>query len=348
MAAAVAVFSSCSKHDPFEEIMEVGQPLPTVTWTVGSTVATAGDSVEFKAKYYTDKDHTPDHSEVWALVSQSETSEAVLKLTGTSFAYTQTETVSDTVRTSQSIASYPHSQAVWNGREFELTAKFPTSQTLKSFQWGTLTTWDQSRFERYITSEFKEKFLDHVITSLTKDSTYYRALKTVYINYDFTADQFNSIIAKYPQLNKNGELSSLVETESGKKSDIWYAKDTGKEEDVVGKYYIDVVDGKTIYKEVPKDYENAGVKLYDVYDSAPWIFCRYDDNTGSIIQTVRSEYMPFFKDLISLIPFQDWIYSDGEYNVTYKKVYKLGVVFKVADTVGNVGYTTDDITIDLN
>ena len=79
-AVAVAVMTSCSMHDPYGDIMKVGQSLPTVSWELGSSVATAGDSVSFKGKYYTDSEHTPDHSEVWALVAQSESAEATLSL----------------------------------------------------------------------------------------------------------------------------------------------------------------------------------------------------------------------------------------------------------------------------
>ena len=140
-AVAVAMMTSCSMHDPYNDIMEVGQSLPTVSWELGSSVATAGDSVSFKGKYYTDGEHTPDHSEVWALVAQSESAEATLKLTPT-YAYTQTVTSADTIRMSQEIARYPHSMATWNGHEFEVNVKFPTSQTLRTLTWGSVEEWD--------------------------------------------------------------------------------------------------------------------------------------------------------------------------------------------------------------
>ena len=346
IASALIALPACSMHDPFGDIMEVGQSLPTVSWELGSTVANAGDNIEFRGKYYTDKEHTPDHSEVWALVSQSESAAATVKLTP-NLAYTLTINAADTIRASQVVATYPHEDAEWNGHEFELTASFPTSQTLKSLTWGNLKEWEQDKFDLYYPDRFQTDFVNEVISSLTKDSTYYEDLRYVYVNYDFTEEQINGVIGKYPALNTNGELSSLVLTDVGEKSDIW-ATST---ETVVGKYYIEQVNGVGVYCEVPVDYvAPEGVQLYDVYESSPWLFCRYDDNTGGVVTTVRGDYMPVFKDLISLIPFTDWIYDSTEqqYSVTFTRNYQLGVTFKVVDTEGNVGYTTDNFTIDLN
>lgn len=364
---AVLAMSSCSMHDPYEDIMEVGQPVPTVTWALGSTVAAAGDSVEFEGKYYTEKGRTPERSEVWSNVVVKETAAATLGLTS-SLKYTQTVTLTDTVRTSQVVATYPHSMAGWDGHEYKLVAKFPTSQTLKSVTWSSVSEWDQERFESYYPESFATEFVDKVKTYLTKDSTYYNDLRGVYINYEFTAEQIQGVIANYPQLQG---LDQLVSTDAGEKSDIWYTKVTRTEgsgrdevevENVVGYYYISVTGGVTAYKEVALDdpnldTENGTYKLgdttvpaYKVYESSPWVFCRYDDNAGTTVTAVRANYLPVFKDLISLIPFTDWIYnsSDNVYSVAFTRSYSLGVVFKVIDTDGNVGYTTEVKEVTLN
>jgi hypothetical protein len=359
-AAVLALFavSSCEMHDPYGEIMTPGQAVPTVSWELGSTVANAGDSVSFKGKYYTDKEHTPERAEVWAAIAQSESASATLALT-TSLAYTQTVAAVDTVRPSQVYAVYPHSQAVFNGYEFELNAKFPTSQTLKSLAWANIKTWDQEKFDLYYPKGFQEEFTGKVVEYLTKDSLYYNDLRHVYVNYDFTVEQINSVIAKYPQLNADGKLNQLASDDVEVKSDVWYTKvyktdASGKpttEENVVGRYYTMLENGVTVYHEIGLDEQGPeGVTLYNVYESSPWVFCRYDDNVGGPVTVVRSEYMPLFKDLISLIPFADWIYnsSDKVYNVNYSKYYTMGVTFKVFDTVGNVGYTTDKMEITLN
>ena len=116
-------------------------------------------------------------------------------------------------------------------------------------------------------------------------------------------------------------------------------------------YPFTVENGVTVYHEIGLDEQAPEcVTLYDVYESSPWVFCRYDDNVGGPVTAVRSNYMPLFKDLISLIPFTSWIYDSAEkvYTVNYARSYTLGVTFKVVDTVGNVGYTTDKMEVTLN
>lgn len=337
-ALALIAMTSCETNDPFSDIMDAGQPVPTVTWSVGSTVAAAGDSIEISGKYYTDKNHTPDHSEVWETVVLNETAAATVGLTS-SLKYTQTVNVSDTVRTSMT-ASFPHSMATWNGHEWQLDTKIPTSQTLKSVTWATPEKWDQKKFDSYYPADFKQTFIDKVIDYLTKDNTYYSDLRGVYINYDFTAEQVQGVIAKYPALDQTA-LNSLVPAEGTEKSDVWFTDATV----VVGKYYTDIVDGKAVYHEVATaDATDTSKTYYDVYKSSPWVFCRYDDNTGGVVTAVRDEYMPVFKDLISLIPFTDWVYStsDKVYKVDFSRKYSLNLVFKVFDTEGHCGYTTGE------
>lgn len=366
VALAVAAMTSCSQHDPFEDVVTPGQAVPTVNWALGSTVANAGDSVAFEGKYYTDKEHTPDHAEVWSNVVVTESAAATLGLTQ-SLKYTQTVNTVDTVRTSQVVASYPHSMAKWDGYEFVLNAKFPTSVTLKSVKWTNIAEWDQNRFDSYYPADFMSSFTAKVNDYLTKDSTYYNDLRHVYVNYAFTLNQIQEVISKYPQLPG---LDKLLLEDAGQKSDAWYTKitvESGKEEveNVVGYYYLELVGDVNVYREVAlddpkletvdgKQYYNVSetlkVPAYKVYESSPWVFCRYDDNRGEVIATVRGNYMPVFKDLIALIPFTDWIYNlaDKVYSVTFDRKYSLGVVFKVVDTVGNVGYTTEVKEVSLN
>lgn len=366
VALAVVAMTSCSQHDPFEDVVTPGQAVPTVNWALGSTVANAGDSVAFEGKYYTDKEHTPDHAEVWSNVVVTESAAATLGLTQ-SLKYTQTVNTVDTVRTSQVVASYPHSMAKWDGYEFVLNAKFPTSVTLKSVKWTNIAEWDQNRFDSYYPADFMSSFTAKVNEYLTKDSIYYNDLRHVYVNYAFTLNQIQEVISKYPQLPG---LDKLLLEDAGQKSDAWYTKitvESGKEEveNVVGYYYLELVGDVNVYREVAlddpkletvdgKQYYNVSetlkVPAYKVYESSPWVFCRYDDNRGEVIATVRGNYMPVFRDLIALIPFTDWIYNSADkvYNVTFDRKYSLGVVFKVVDTVGNVGYTTEVKEVSLN
>lgn len=51
-ALALIAMTSCETNDPFSDIMDAGQPVPTVSWSVGSTVAAAGDSIEISGNWF--------------------------------------------------------------------------------------------------------------------------------------------------------------------------------------------------------------------------------------------------------------------------------------------------------
>ncbi len=336
---ALMALASCAVNDPFADNLEIGQTLPTASWELGSTVCKAGSDVSFKGKYYTSSERKIDRSEVWAAVTRSESSAATVRLTS-SLSYTKTVTSSDTVRSSQMVKSYPHSQAEWDGWEFVLSSTFPTSITLTPVNWTEPTTWDEEKFNSYYPSTFQEEFKATVVNYLTKDSTYINDLRRVYINYDFTVEQIAALNTKF-------KVDFPTETALDKKSDLWFTDQTT----VDHYYYITVADGVTTNHEIKtKEEAPAGVKVYDVYKSSPWIFCRYSDDTGSAITSVRAEYMPLLKGMMELIPFTSWIYNtaDKNYSVEFKRSYKLIPSFKVFDTEGKMGMDTDDKSVDLN
>ena len=343
-AFALIAFTSCEVNDPFSDIMEVGQPVPTVYWSISSTVVDAGDNIEFSGKYYTDKDHTPDHAEIWETVVNNETATVTLGALTSSLKYSQTVNVVDTVRTSLT-ATYPHSLAKWNGTEWQLDNSFPVSQTLKSVKWANIKVWDQKKFNDYYPANFEEEFLTAVYDYLINNSTYLNDLRSVYIGYDFTAEQFAAINAAHAGY----ELPTV--TDSGEKSDQWVVNT----ENVVAKYWIEIVgegDSKTKIEHVVSLEQAAAdpsKNYYDVYESPKWVFCRYDDDKGAIVTTLVAEYAPVFTDLIKLIPFTSWILTeDNTYNVDFSRQYKINYTFKVVDTAGNVGYTTDNKEVTIN
>lgn len=336
---ALAAMTSCAVHDPFADNMEIGQTLPTVSWELGSTVCKAGSDVSFKGKYYTSAERTIDRSEVWAAISRSETAAATVKLTS-ALSYTKTITVNDTVRSSQKVQSYAHSLATWDGYEFVLASTFPTSQTLKPVSWSEPGVWDQEKFDTYYPSTFQDEFKATVVNYLTKDSIYYNDLRNVYIKYDFTADQFAALNAKY-------NVTFPTETATDKKSDLWFT-----DQSVIDHYYYNTVaGGVTTSHEIAKEADAPqGVKVLPVYKSSAWVFCRYSDDTGGAIMSIRQQYKAYMKSLMELISFTDWIYNtaDKVYSVTFNRSYKLIPTYKVFDTEGKVGTDTDDKSIDLN
>lgn len=347
MALMLTLAASCAVHDPFDDNGELGQVLPTVDWEQNSTVVKAGSYATFTAKYYTSSDRSIDHSEVWALVKREQKAAATSKLTS-SLAYTKTYALTDTVRSAQSVAKFPHDRAVWDGYEFVLTDSFATSRTLAPVSWIAPEAWDQEKFASLYPSTFADEFTAHMVEALTKDSTYYNDMRTVYINYDFKKELFEQLNAKY-------NVSFPTDTTASDKSKNWFTTVTNGTDEVneVDHYYYILVDeaGQKSYHEIANESDApSGVSVFPVYKSSPWLFSRYSDDTGGKITTIRNEWMPYFKDLITTIPFEGWIYDAAEknYKVNFLRTYYLCPTFRVYDTEGKMGETTDNKEITLN
>ena len=339
LALMALLTASCAIHDPFADNGELGQVLPTVDWEQGSTVVKAGRYATFKGKYYTTSEKAIDHSEVWCLIKRQQTATATSKLT-TSLAYTKNYSLTDTVRSSQMVATYPHSKAEWDGYEYVLNDSFPTSRTLAPVAWVNPEEWDQEKFDSYYPSTFKDEFTAYMVNALTKDSIYYNDLRNVYIKYNFPVELFQQLNAQY-------NIDFPTDTTTDDKSNAWFTTD-----EVDHYYYITVGDdGNAIYHEINSESEApSGVNVQPVYKSAFWLFSRYSDDTGGKITTVRRQYMPYFKSMLETIPFTSWIYntSDKAYTVNFNRTYFLEPQFRVYDTDGKVGVTTDNKEVTLN
>ena len=206
--------------------------------------------------------------------------------------------------------------------------------------WINPEEWDQEKFDSYYPSSFQQEFKDYMVNALTKDSTYYNDLRGVYINYNFPIELFEQLNAQYG-------MDFPTDTTTADKSDVWFTTD-----EVDHYYYITVADdGSAIYHEIAQESEApAGVNVQPVYKSAFWLFSRYSDDTGGKITTVRRQYMPYFKSMLETIPFTSWIYntSDKAYTVNFNRTYYLEPQFRVYDTDGKVGVTTDNKEVTLN
>ena len=339
IALVALLATSCAIHDPFADNGQLGQVLPTVDWEQGSTVVKAGRYATFKGKYYTTAEKAIDHSEVWCLIKREQTATATSKLT-TSLAYTKNYSLTDTVRSSQMVATYPHSKAEWDGYEYVLSDSFPTSRTLAPVTWVNPSEWDQEKFDSYYPSTFQQEFTTYMVNALTKDSTYYNDLRNVYINYNFPLNLFEQLNAQYG-------VDFPTDTITADKSNNWFTTD-----EVDHYYYITVAeDGTAVYHEIAEQSAAPeGANVQPVYKSAFWLFSRYSDDTGGKITTVRRQYMPYFKSMIETIPFTSWIYNtaDKAYTVNFNRTYYLEPEFRVYDTDGKVGVTTDNKEVTLN
>ncbi len=357
IAAGLLAVSSCAKHDPIADMGQLGQVVPTTYWSVGSTACKAGEDFSFQGKYYITVDGVGiDHSEVWYNVARTESSSATVKLAGSVLKYTKTVASSDTVRDNQLIAIYPHDENYFSALDncYIINSTVPTSATLSPVDWKEVSTWDQEKFDTYYPAGFAEEFCTEVVKLLCNDSTYYTGLKNVYINYPFTNEQFAEVNAKY-NLNfpTDIKVSDDPQESVSDKSDRWYETTEADDEKIIGWYYKDVdANGNSVIIEVsgvekPTDETK---NWYPVYDAAPWVFCRYDDDAGAIVRAVRANYMLGFRDLLGTITFPEWIYdsNNSQYAVTFSRQYELNSQFKVYDTLGNVGIASDVRVITLN
>ena len=348
LALGALSMASCSKHDIINEVAPVGQPVPEAYWQLNSSVCKAGESFGFQGKYNPSAPGmTIDRSEVWYQIVRTEEASVVSKLGGTSLGYTHKSTKTDTVRSMQSCAVFPHSLAVWDGHEFIIDGEVPVSRTLSPVKWADIPTWDQENFDSYYPEGFAEGFLatvDSLLTNPKSTASYYNALRSVYISYDFTNEQFAAV----------GLPAVDQEQPEADKSDKWFSTTEASDDALVGYYYYKVEGDKNVAVEISiaegEAWNDDNTPVYPVYASAEWLFCRYDDNAGAIVTSVRSEWLPKFSQLLSNIPFQDWIYDSANscYKVDFSRNYNLNAVFRVFDNNGEQGQAYDVLTININ
>lgn len=357
---ALLALSSCGRRDVLEPLVTPGQAVPTAYWEVGSTVCKAGENFTFQGKYTVDPGKQVAYSEVWYRVNRDETATATVKLAGASLAYSKTYSATDTMRAYQPIVRFGHEAATWDGHEYIVNGEVPVSRTLSPVTWAKIPTWDQERYDSYYPAGFDKEFCNEVIDLLTADSAYYNGLRQVYVSYPFAMDKFAEMNTKY-NLQFPTDIDMTSEDEgAGEKSDKWYTTTQASDKAIVGYYYTTIQEnGNAVVHEIAKDAPTAGedgrltydgYSCYPVYDAAPWVFCRYDDDLGAIISTVRAAYIPAFRELLAQITFPEWIYDTTEkaYFVEYSRAYKLSSQFRVYDTDGEEGIANDVREISIN
>ncbi len=156
----LVIFSSCEKHDFFDDNLIVGETGPQAYWELTSATVTAGAVGGFEAQYYSTVSE-PDHSELWYNIVET-LDKSVSCPWVTTFAYSYTSTTTEEKRVLQKVEEYPHSLAVWSDslRAYTLTGEFPVSGTLSSFQWYKPSQFDSTRMETYFGEDFMRHFKD--------------------------------------------------------------------------------------------------------------------------------------------------------------------------------------------
>lgn len=402
-AVAGLAMTSCDTRDSLSDVLIVGQEVPTCSWEIGSTVCKAGESFSFHGKYNIPEGRTGAYCQVWYRVLRGETAAATVALAGSSLSYTKTYSATDTMRAYQPIVTLSHELAQWTNHMYEIDGQVEVSRTLAPVTWLDAENWDGDRFNSYYPESFAEEFCAEVINYLTKDSTYYGALRNVYINHPFTNEQFAAVNSKY---GVKFPVIDMTKDDQGasEKSQAWYSTTEADDTKIVGYYYnsvnasgntvvheIGVAEGQAILDnnakieeaiaeinaeiaEITDQMEKGDISpeageariaelraqseaqrqnlknVYPVYDSAAWVFCRYNDDLGSIISTVRAEYMAAFKELLTTITFPEWIFDSTNkvYKVDFSRKYSLQSQFRVYDSEGEEGVASDVREISIN
>lgn len=353
------LLSSCGNRDILDGIVDAGQEVPTAYWEVGSTACKAGESFTFQGKYTVSPGKTVKYSEVWYRVDRDESAAATVKLAGAALSYTKTYSSTDNMRAYQPVVRFDHSQAEFDGYEYVIKGEIPVSRTLSPVSWIDAESWDQERFDSYYPQGFADEFCKEVVEYLTKDSTYYNSLRTVYINYPFSNELVKEVNAKHNVSLPDDINLDQEDGGSADKSDLWFSTTEAKNDAIVGYYYFELVNGNNVVHEIAKDAPTFnedgtitynGASCYPVYKSSPWVFCRYNDDLGAIISTVRAQYMPAFIDMLNTITFQDWIYDSANkvYKVEFSRKYSLESQFRVYDNNGEEGIANDRRVITIN
>lgn len=158
------IFGACTIHDQIDEIARIGKVAPTVYWELGSTEIIAGADAGFTLQYYPMDNKSINFVELWYDI-QSTTS---MSLTAAAITYTVGTDTVVSERMFQRIASYPHSQDLWNDtqRAYVLTSNFPTSYTLSPVKWSNVKVFDYEKFNSLFPAGYLETFRDSLYTKL--------------------------------------------------------------------------------------------------------------------------------------------------------------------------------------
>ena len=148
--------ASCEKHDPFDENTITGAVGPETYWTIESSMVKAGESMGFTGQYYSTVAKI-DHSEVWYELFEKEDKLVTASLIK-AFTYSHTSNTTNQKRMLQTIASYEHSEDLWNDslRAYVLTDRFPVSNTLAPISW--VQPKDLDGFDKNLHAYFGENF----------------------------------------------------------------------------------------------------------------------------------------------------------------------------------------------
>ncbi len=213
---SLASFTACEVNDPVDDWARIGQQVPHTIWELSSTQVKAGDSLAFKAQYYTNGEEI-ENMAVWYDLTENISMTATCPIV--SFNYSLSIDKSTLSRENQMIINYSHSESYWDSvkKAYIFNGKFPTSSTLRPIEWKDVVDFDMNKFQSLFPDTFATAFKKGLYEKLAKTEQLsdYRTLLVTAGN--MTVEEFNACLdstynsnsASYDKFVKNEKVTDL-------------------------------------------------------------------------------------------------------------------------------------------
>lgn len=186
-------FTACEINDPVDDWARIGQQVPQTIWELSSSKVKAGDSLQFKAQYYTNGEEVEDMA-VWYDLTEKTTMSATCPIV--SFNYSLSIDKSVLSRENQEIISYAHSENYWDSdkKAYIYYGKFPVSNTLRPIEWKEVGDFDNAKFQTLFPDTFATAFKSGLYQKLAQ-ATYLSDYRAVLVTAgNVTVEEFNTCV----------------------------------------------------------------------------------------------------------------------------------------------------------
>lgn len=212
----LSCFTACEVNDPVDDWARIGQQVPQTIWELTSTKVKAGDSIAFKAQYYTNGEEI-DHLAVWYDLTEIKSMYATCPFV--SFTYTLSIDLSSLVRENQKIMNYEHSEGYRDSLKnaYIFNGKCPISNTLRPLEWKDVTDFDNTKFQTLFPDTFATAFKTGLYQKLS-NAAYLSDYRTVLVTAgNVTVEDFNACLdstyntnsASYDKFVKSDKVAEL-------------------------------------------------------------------------------------------------------------------------------------------
>ncbi len=190
---SLSTFTACEINDPVDDWARVGQQVPHTIWELSSTKVKAGDSLAFKAQYYTNGEEI-ENMAVWYDLIENISFSATCPIV--SFNYSLSINTSVLSREDQKIIGYLHSEGYWDKdkKAYIFNGKFPASNTLRPVEWKDAADFDMKKYELLFPDTFATTFKKGLYEQVVKPEKIsdYRTLLVTASN--MTVEEFNACL----------------------------------------------------------------------------------------------------------------------------------------------------------